>query len=62
LEDLTVFDVYEGEKTPADTRSIAWRLRFRSPDRTLTDQEVDASVEAITSALETKLNVGVRGA
>ncbi len=62
LEDLTVFDVYEGEKIPADTRSIAWRLRFRAPDRTLTDQEVDASVEAITSALERKLNVGVRGA
>jgi phenylalanyl-tRNA synthetase beta chain len=62
LEDLAVFDVYEGEKIPADTRSIAWRLRFRSPDRTLTDQEVDASVEAITSALERKLNVGVRGA
>ncbi len=62
LESLTVFDVYEGEKIPEDTRSIAWRLRFRSPDRTLTDEEVDAAMNKITSALQEKLNVGIRGA
>jgi phenylalanyl-tRNA synthetase beta subunit len=37
-------------------------LRFRSPDRTLTDEEVDAAIGRITSALEEKLNVGIRGA
>ncbi|MGD8698443.1 MAG: phenylalanine--tRNA ligase subunit beta [Gemmatimonadales bacterium] len=62
LEDLSVFDVYEGENIPEGTRSIAWRLRFRSPDRTLTDEEVDAAIRRITSALEEKLNVGIRGA
>jgi phenylalanyl-tRNA synthetase beta chain len=62
LESLTVFDVYEGENIPEDTRSIAWRLRFRSPDRTLTDEEVDAAMNKITSALQEKLNVGIRGA
>ena len=62
LESLTVFDVYEGEKIPEDTCSIAWRLRFRSPDRTLTDEEVDSAVKGITSALPEKLNVGIRGA
>ncbi len=62
LESLSVFDVYEGENIPAGTRSIAWRLRFRSPDRTLTDEEVDSAIGRITSALEEKLNVGIRGA
>lgn len=62
LESLAVFDVYEGENIPAGTRSIAWRLRFRSPDRTLTDEEVDAAIGRIASALEEKLNVGIRGA
>jgi phenylalanyl-tRNA synthetase beta chain len=62
LESLFVFDVYEGENIPEGTRSIAWRLRFRAPDRTLTDEEVDAAVGRITTALEEKLNVGIRGA
>jgi phenylalanyl-tRNA synthetase beta chain len=62
LESLSVFDVYEGENLPPDTRSIAWRLRFRSPERTLTDEEVDTAMKRITSALEEKLNVGIRGA
>ncbi|UCC47475.1 MAG: phenylalanine--tRNA ligase subunit beta [Gemmatimonadota bacterium] len=62
LESLSVFDVYEGEKIPEGTRSIAWRLRFRSPDRTLTDEEIDVAMSRIVSALEERLNVGLRGA
>jgi phenylalanyl-tRNA synthetase beta chain len=62
LEWLTVFDVYEGDKIPVGTRSIAYRLRFRSPDRTLTDEGVDSAVQRITAALKEKLNVGIRGA
>ncbi len=62
LEQLSIFDVYEGEGTPAGTRSIAWRLRFRSPSRTLTDEEIDSAVGRIVAALEEGLNVGIRGA
>jgi phenylalanyl-tRNA synthetase beta chain len=62
LEDLSVFDVYEGENIPERTRSIAWRLRFRSSDRTLTDEEVDSAMKRITSALEDRLDVRIRGA
>jgi phenylalanyl-tRNA synthetase beta chain len=62
LEGLEVFDVYEGENIPEDRRSIAWRLRFRAADRTLTDDEVDAAMGEIVSALQEKLNVRVRGA
>ena len=62
LERLWVFDVYEGENLPEDTRSIAWRLRFRAPDRTLTDEEVDAAMASLVTALEKELDVSVRGA
>ena len=62
LEDLSVFDVYKGENISEGARSIAWRLRFQAVDRTLTDKEVDAAMRRITSALEEKLNVRVRGA
>jgi phenylalanyl-tRNA synthetase beta chain len=40
LESLELFDVYRGPGVPARTRSITWRLRFSSLDRTLTNEEV----------------------
>ncbi len=61
LETLSVFDVYEGENIPNDRRSVAWRLRFRAVDRTLTDDEVDEAMGRITAALEEKLDVAIRG-
>jgi phenylalanyl-tRNA synthetase beta subunit len=35
----------------ADEKSLAWRLRFGSPDRTLTEAEVEAAIAAIVEAL-----------
>lgn len=40
LESLRLFDVYAGPQLPADKRSLAFALRLRAPDRTLTDTEV----------------------
>jgi phenylalanyl-tRNA synthetase beta chain len=52
LEDITLFDVYTGEQVGAGKRSIAYKLRFRAPDRTLTGEEAilakDAAVAAAT--------------
>ena len=39
------FDLYEGKGIPEGTRSLAFRLRFRAPERTLTDAEVDGAVD-----------------
>ncbi|MFN8113669.1 MAG: phenylalanine--tRNA ligase subunit beta [Solirubrobacterales bacterium] len=52
LGSATVFDVYEGEQVPAGKRSLALRLEFRAPDRTLTDAEVAEVRAGIVSALE----------
>ena len=37
---LELFDVYRGPGVPEGSRSLAYRLRFQAPDRTLTDTEV----------------------
>lgn len=57
LEDLRAFDLYEGKGIPEGTRSVAWRLRFRHAERTLTDAEVDAVTGDILQALHKELNV-----
>ena len=40
LAEVKLFDVYRGSGLPPGTRSLAYRLRFQAPDRTLTDAEV----------------------
>jgi len=51
LVGLRLFDVYRGMPLEADQKSLAWRLAFQSPDRTLTDAEVDSAIATITNAL-----------
>jgi phenylalanyl-tRNA synthetase beta chain len=54
LESVRLFDVYTGAQIPPGHRSLAFALRFRASDRTLTDDEVaaarDAAVLAATRA------------
>lgn len=59
LEDLVAFDEYRSESIGPGQRSIAFALTFRSPDRTLTDSEVDESMESIRRRLEA--DHGARG-
>jgi phenylalanyl-tRNA synthetase beta chain len=46
------FDEYHGSQVPEGNKSIAFTLTFRSPERTLTDAEVDKVMKEIRSALE----------
>jgi phenylalanyl-tRNA synthetase beta chain len=55
LEDVFVFDEYR--KPGVAARSLAWRLVFRAPDRTLRDEEVDRAVSAVLEALKERLGV-----
>ena len=47
LEQVELFDLYEGDDLPAGTRSVALRLRFRARGRTLTDKEVDRACRRV---------------
>ena len=51
LERLRLFDVYRGEQVGEGSKSLALRLEFRAPDRTLTDDEVAEVRGRIESAL-----------
>jgi phenylalanyl-tRNA synthetase beta chain len=46
LESIRLFDVYTGDQTGADRKSLAFALRFRAPDRTLTEEETAAARDA----------------
>ena len=61
LGSVNLFDVYEGEKMPEGKRSLAYSLSFCAPDRTLTDEEVNQSIERILGDLNAKLGVTLRG-
>ena len=51
LRRVDVFDVYAGEGIEEGAKSVAFTLRFGA-DRTLTDEEVDAQIDAIVDRLE----------
>jgi phenylalanyl-tRNA synthetase beta chain len=60
LASLTAFDEYRGEQVPEGSKSVAVALTFRSPERTLTDAEVDAQMGVIRSTLVDRYEAGFR--
>jgi phenylalanyl-tRNA synthetase beta chain len=50
LEDVRLFDVYTGDQIGEGNRSLAFALRFRAPDRTLTAAEATAARDAAVAA------------
>ncbi len=60
LEALLLFDVFEGGSLPAGKKSLAFSLRFRAADRTLTDDEVAKSHAALVAAAEQGLGATLR--
>jgi phenylalanyl-tRNA synthetase beta chain len=60
LESLDLFDLYAGEGIDPGHRSLAWRLTFRHPTRTLTSKEIDGRRAQILRVLEAELGVRQR--
>jgi phenylalanyl-tRNA synthetase beta chain len=58
LESVRLFDVYEGDQIGAGKRSLAFSLRFRAEDRTLTAEE--ASTARAAAAAEAERRTGAR--
>ncbi|MFL5545957.1 MAG: phenylalanine--tRNA ligase subunit beta, partial [Gemmatimonadales bacterium] len=57
LESVTIQSDYRGPELPAGTRSVAFRLTFRAPDRTLRDAEVDAVEKRMLAGLAGELGI-----
>ena len=51
LEAVEIFDVYTGKGVPEGHKSFAYALTFRAPDRTLTDDEVNAAFTKVQTDL-----------
>lgn len=51
LEQLALFDVYEGKSLPPGTRSLAYSLTLRAKDRTLTEPEVETILSNVEKGL-----------
>jgi phenylalanyl-tRNA synthetase beta chain len=60
LEHLSLFDVYTGAQVSEGKRSLAYSLRFRAPDRTLTREEATAARDAAVSLAAQRFGAALR--
>jgi phenylalanyl-tRNA synthetase beta chain len=60
LEDVALFDVYTGPQIGEDRKSLTLALRFRAPDRTLTEDEASAARDAAVAAAAQLLGAELR--
>lgn len=60
LKDVTVFDLYEGEKMEPGKKSVAFSLRYFDPERTLTDEDVTKAHDRVLQAVEKAFGASLR--
>lgn len=60
LRSVVLFDLYRGRPLADDERSLAFRLRFEAPDRTLTEVEVEEAIATISGALGHRVGGRIR--
>ncbi|HEU0117207.1 MAG TPA: phenylalanine--tRNA ligase subunit beta [Alphaproteobacteria bacterium] len=61
IRDVSVFDIYEGEKVGADKKSVALSVTLQPTDKTLTDAEIEAIATRITAAVTKATGAVLRG-
>ncbi|MDA8173995.1 MAG: phenylalanine--tRNA ligase subunit beta [Nitrospiraceae bacterium] len=60
IEDVAVFDYYKGEHVPKGKKSIAFNIRYRSAERTLTELETDEAHKELLKYLAQKTGATLR--
>ena len=60
LESVELFDVFRGRHVPAGQKSMAYAFTYRNPERTLTDEEVNAAHDKLAAQLKQKLDATIR--
>jgi len=58
---VTLFDVYTGEQVPKGKKSLAFRIEYQTPERTLTDEEVDREQQKLLDSLSKEFGATLRG-
>ena len=60
LTHIELFDIFRGGTIPPGRKSMAYALTYRSTERTLTDEEVNALHDGLKDVLRRELGVDVR--
>ncbi len=60
LSDVGLFDVYEGRGIPEGKKSYAVKFTLRDPARTLTDSQIDKTMQKLIAAFDRKLGAELR--
>ncbi|MYG90688.1 MAG: phenylalanine--tRNA ligase subunit beta, partial [Chloroflexi bacterium] len=60
VEAVELFDIYSGDQIPDGSKSLAFRVYYRSPDRTLTDRDVEKARRGIVRRVESQFSAVLR--
>jgi len=60
VEEVFIFDVYTGKPLPPGRKNLAFALRYRAPDRTLRDEEVQAAHARIVEEVNRRVGAELR--
>jgi phenylalanyl-tRNA synthetase beta chain len=60
IENVEIFDFYKGKNIPGDKKSLGFRIIYRSPDRTLTDSEVESFHQTLLEHILNKTGGALR--
>ncbi len=61
IEDISLFDFYRGKNIPEGKKSLAFTIRYRAKDRTLTDSEIEELHGKLTDYITSKSGGSLRG-
>lgn len=60
LEEVKLFDIYKGNQVESGKKSVSLSFKFRSENKTLTDNEIEKNMKKILGTLQTKFNANLR--
>ena len=60
ISNIKVFDVYEGDNIPENQKSIAISVTIQSPEKTLTDNDLEKINNLIIETVENKTGAKIR--
>jgi len=60
IQEVTLFDVYQGQGIETGRKSLAVGLTWQHPSRTLNDEEINNAIDAIVSALASEFSASLR--
>ncbi len=61
MEDVELFDLYRGGQLAAGKKSLAFRVTYRDPEATLTDQRVDDAHAKVVAEARMRFQADLRG-